>query len=119
MIEGTWPKDDIRRSFVAGARWRHRESGLTWWRYTERQAEEEAEKRYGPQLESNEVEDSGVDGSGAEQSVIQNIADLIVSEAANVEGADPCRAICHIDLLVSACVMEMMEELKRIEREIK
>lgn len=47
MPEKPWPENDIRRAFVAGARWRHRESGLTWWRYVERQAEEEAEKRFG------------------------------------------------------------------------
>lgn len=49
-MEGTWPENDIRRAFVAGAEWRCEKSCLTWGRYAQRYAEEEAEARYGPQI---------------------------------------------------------------------
>ena len=46
-IDGYWPKDDIRRAFVAGAKWWewHKE-GATMWQSDTREAEDEAEKRY-------------------------------------------------------------------------
>ena len=48
MTEGTWPKNDIRRAFVAGAKWwEHKTSGFTMWQSDQRDAETEAERRYG------------------------------------------------------------------------
>ena len=47
MEIGYWPKDDLRRAFVAGAKWWewHKE-GATMWNSDVREAEDEAEKRY-------------------------------------------------------------------------
>lgn len=54
MIEGTWPKDDIRRAFVAGAAWwQFYEYGSTIWNSDRRLAEDEAEKRYNPKSKEN------------------------------------------------------------------
>ena len=45
---GTWPHDDIRRAFVAGAKWWEFEKcKATMWNDDVRKAETEAEKRYG------------------------------------------------------------------------
>ena len=46
-IDGTWPADDLRRAFVAGAQWWewHKE-GATMWPSDTDLAEAEAEKRY-------------------------------------------------------------------------
>jgi hypothetical protein len=45
--EGTWPKDDLRRAFVAGAKWWEYEAGGgTMWNSDIRLAEVEAELRY-------------------------------------------------------------------------
>ena len=47
MTEGKWPDDDIRRVFVAGAKWCEYEIyGCTMWDSDIRLAEKEAEKRY-------------------------------------------------------------------------
>ncbi len=44
---GYWKKDDIRRAFVAGAKWwEWQKEGATMWNSDVREAEEEAEKRY-------------------------------------------------------------------------
>jgi len=47
MIEGTLPTDDIRRAFVAGAKWwEYEKEGATMWISDIRLAEKEAKKRY-------------------------------------------------------------------------
>jgi len=47
MVMGTWPKDDIRRAFVAGAAWwEYHKAGATMWSRDRNDAETEAEKRY-------------------------------------------------------------------------
>ena len=47
IVEGTWPADDIRRAFVAGANWwEFHSQGATMWNSDKRLAEDEAEKRY-------------------------------------------------------------------------
>lgn len=46
-LEGTWSADDLRRAFVAGAKWWEFVSrAATMWPSDVRGAEEEAEKRY-------------------------------------------------------------------------
>lgn len=53
-IEGTWPKNDIRRAFVAGAKWwEYHSTGATMWQSDQRLAEAEAEKRYTPEPPGN------------------------------------------------------------------
>ena len=48
-VEGSWPKDDIRRAFVAGAKWwEFHTTGATMWQSDVSLAEAEANKRYGP-----------------------------------------------------------------------
>ncbi len=47
--------------------------------------------------------------------VIQNIANLIIAEARNVEGDDIGRAVYHIHLLVRARVLEMVREIRQAE----
>ncbi len=43
MIEGTWPKNDIRRAFVAGTKWwEFHSTGATMWQSDQRLAEIEA-----------------------------------------------------------------------------
>lgn len=50
-MEGTWPKNDIRRAFVAGASWwEYHSTRFTMWPSDRTLAEQEAEKRYGPQI---------------------------------------------------------------------
>ena len=50
MREGTWPQNDLRSAFVAGARWwEYHSTGFTMWQSDQRLAETEAEKRYGSQ----------------------------------------------------------------------
>lgn len=52
--QGSWPKDDIRRAFVAGAKWwEHHETGATMWQRDRNLAEEEATKRYGERGEKS------------------------------------------------------------------
>ena len=47
-MDGTWPKDDIRRAFVAGAAWwEYHQSMGTMWGSDRALAEDEAERRYG------------------------------------------------------------------------
>ena len=47
FIEGTWPKNDIRRAFVAGAKWwEYYSTKATMWNSDVSLAEIEAEKRY-------------------------------------------------------------------------
>jgi len=47
IIEGTWPKDDLRRAFVAGAKWwEYYATEATMWNSDVSLAEDEAEKRY-------------------------------------------------------------------------
>ena len=47
IVEGTWPEDDIRRVFVAGAKWWEWKSRTaTMWNTDIREAEKEAEIRY-------------------------------------------------------------------------
>ena len=47
MIEGMWHKDDVRRVFVAGARWWELKStGFSMWPSDQRLAEAEATRRY-------------------------------------------------------------------------
>ncbi len=48
---------------------------------------------------------------------VQNIANLIIAEARNVEGDDIGRAIYHIHLLVRARVLEMVREIRQAKRE--
>ena len=46
-LEGTWPEDDIRRAFVAGAQWwEDHTTGATMWSSDRCIAEDEAERRY-------------------------------------------------------------------------
>ena len=46
-IEGTWAKDDLRRAFVAGAKWwEYRSRKATMWNSDITIAEIEADKRY-------------------------------------------------------------------------
>ena len=46
-LEGSWPENDIRRGFVAGARWwEFHKTGATMWPSDRDMAEAEAEKRY-------------------------------------------------------------------------
>jgi len=53
-MEGTWPENDIRRAFVAGASWwEYHSTRFTMWQSDRRLAEEEAEKRYGSQVAEN------------------------------------------------------------------
>jgi len=47
MDEGTWPKDDLRRAFVDGAKWwEYHSTKFTMWQSDQRVVEEEAERRY-------------------------------------------------------------------------
>jgi len=47
MIEGFWPADDLRRAFVAGAKWwEFHSTGATMWRSDCDLAEAAAERRY-------------------------------------------------------------------------
>ncbi len=47
MVQGTWPADDLRRAFVAGARWWEFQSTQgTMWASDSDKAEAEADKRY-------------------------------------------------------------------------
>ena len=47
IVTGTWPVDDLRRAFVAGAAWwEFRKDGATMWQSDRRLSEVEAEKRY-------------------------------------------------------------------------
>jgi hypothetical protein len=47
QLEGTWPADDLRRAFVAGAAWHeYHSTGFTMWRSDRDVAEAEAERRY-------------------------------------------------------------------------
>lgn len=107
MDEGTWPKNDIRRAFVAGvAWWQYDEYGFSMWTNERRRAEKEAEKRYGSQPVESEEKDN----------VIQTIADIIVAEAKNLKRDDLVGCIYHIQNRVSLKLMEFMDELRRIER---
>ncbi len=46
-IEGAWPENDIRRAFVAGAKWwEFHMTGFTMWASDRDLAEAEATKRY-------------------------------------------------------------------------
>lgn len=48
MQEGTWPQNDLRSAFVAGARWwEYHCKAFSMWQSDQRLAEAEAEKRYG------------------------------------------------------------------------
>ena len=45
--QGTWPKNDLRRAFVEGAKWwEFEKTKFTMWNSDIRLAEEIAEKRY-------------------------------------------------------------------------
>ena len=47
MVEGTWPEDDLRRAFVAGAKWwEFYKTQFTMWPSDRDIAETEAERRY-------------------------------------------------------------------------
>jgi len=47
MKEGTWPENDLRRAFVAGAKWwEYHSTNFTMWPSDRDLAEIEAEKRY-------------------------------------------------------------------------
>jgi len=47
MIEGIWPKDDLRRAFIAGCKfWEYYSTGATMWQSDRDLAEDEAETRY-------------------------------------------------------------------------
>jgi hypothetical protein len=44
---GTWPSNDLRRAFVAGAQWwEYTSQGATMWGTDRNKAEDEAERRY-------------------------------------------------------------------------
>lgn len=45
---GIWPRDDLRRAFVAGAKWweYHSTGGFTMWPSDSDMAEAEAERRF-------------------------------------------------------------------------
>jgi hypothetical protein len=46
-FDGQWARDDLRRAFVAGAKWwEFWRSGGTMWRSDQDKAEAEAERRY-------------------------------------------------------------------------
>jgi hypothetical protein len=46
-IQGTWPKDDLRRAFVMGAKWwEYHTTQFTMWNSDIKLAEDEAEKEY-------------------------------------------------------------------------
>ena len=56
MQEGTWPQNDLRRAFVAGAKWwEYHSTDFTMWQSDQRLAEVEAEKRYGSQQLKKEI----------------------------------------------------------------
>ena len=47
IIEGLWLENDLRRAFVAGAKWwEYHKTGFTMWQYDQRLAEIEACRRY-------------------------------------------------------------------------
>jgi len=47
IIEGTWPENDLRRAFVAGAKWwEYHKTGFTMWQSDQSLAEIEADKKY-------------------------------------------------------------------------
>lgn len=49
LTEGTWAKDDLRRAFVAGAKWwEYHSMGFTMWQSDQRLTEAEANRRYTP-----------------------------------------------------------------------
>ena len=49
-MEGTWPENDIRRAFVAGAKWwEYHSTGASMWNSDVDLAEAEAMRRYGSQ----------------------------------------------------------------------
>ena len=48
MIKGTWPENDIRRAFVAGAAWwEYYKTNCTMWQSDIKVVERQAEARYG------------------------------------------------------------------------
>ena len=57
IIEGTWPENDIRRAFVAGAKWwEFNSTGFTMWQSDQRLAEEEATKRYNTEVALKKID---------------------------------------------------------------
>ena len=55
-LEGTWPENDPRRAFVAGAMWwEYHSMGGTMWPSDQRLAEAEAERRYNPEGRLNKT----------------------------------------------------------------
>lgn len=47
MVQGWWPEDDLRRAFVAGAKWwEFEKTGATMWTSDVRKMEGVAELRY-------------------------------------------------------------------------
>lgn len=63
MIFGTWPADDLRRAFVAGAAWqRYLSRGWTPFAHERDEMEAEAERRYpGGNLPETDTADTAVD----------------------------------------------------------
>jgi len=56
MKEGTWPENDIRRAFVAGAKWwEFHSTGATMWQSDVTIAEIEANKRYPHPVPEKEI----------------------------------------------------------------
>lgn len=58
-----------------------------------------------------------MDESEEKKDVIQNIADLIISEATNVKNNDLVGAIYHVKQLVVEKLIRKMEELRQEEKE--
>ncbi len=47
VLEGSWPEEDMRRAFVAGAKWwEWKDKKFTMWDSDVNRAEAQAEKRY-------------------------------------------------------------------------
>ena len=67
---GSWPQDDLRRAFVAGAKWwEYHSTKATMWQSDQRLSEEEAENRYPSGQPRSQGRDSTQSGSvGPDQS---------------------------------------------------
>ena len=56
IIEGVWAENDLRRAFVAGAKWwEFHKTGFTMWPKDQRLSEQEATKRYPPKAKEGKA----------------------------------------------------------------
>ena len=75
-IEGEWPANDIRRAFVAGAKWwEYHSTGATMWQSDQRLAEDEATRRYASNTPLN-----GDHGHGAVKSMGEFLREALPKE---------------------------------------